>query len=298
MNSSSATSKYYAVFTTANAVGVLVCLVAIGFTFCNLLHRQLIYRLALYQVFSSLALSLVELFQVTFINYNESSKVYREFCSVIGFLTLYCQWVKVFFTVWVTFHIFCFAVLHKKMQKLELMYVATSILAPVLIAAVPVTTDTYSLSPTGIGCFVFVKNASSKINDGIIERLSLWVCPAIAVLAATSVAMFIVVSRLTVLACRESNQEVSGAYSEHFWTAVRQLLPLFAFPVLFCLTLFPELAADLSRINNQHENNEAVTFLELVSAGIWGIASGLTLIIHVAVTRCGAKRRQYQSLLH
>eukprot|EP00731_Ephydatia_muelleri_P035965 Em0185g5a len=72
-----------------------------------------------------------------FINYDESSDIYRRICTAIGFLEVYTEWKKLLFTTWVTFHLFCFAVFHKNMKKLEALYVVTSLLVPALIAALP-----------------------------------------------------------------------------------------------------------------------------------------------------------------
>ena len=45
--------------------------------------------------------------------------------------------------MWVTLHLFCFAVLHKNLTKLEVLYVGTSLLVPVVIGCAPLITKTY-----------------------------------------------------------------------------------------------------------------------------------------------------------
>ena len=70
------------------------------------LYKKLAYRLArLYQALSALAMGLVFVMQVMFINYDDSPNTY----TVFGFLELYTEWMKLLFTMWVTFHLFCFA---------------------------------------------------------------------------------------------------------------------------------------------------------------------------------------------
>ena len=86
------------------------------------LYKKHVYRLALYQVLSALAMALVFIMQVMFINYDDSPYIYGQiYIPVFIFLGLYTEWIKLLFTMWVTFHLFCFAVLHKNMKKLELL---------------------------------------------------------------------------------------------------------------------------------------------------------------------------------
>ena len=65
----------------------------------------------------------------------------------------------------VTFHLFCFAVLHKNPKKLEVLYVVTSLLIPAGIASVPLITQSYGANPSGTLCYIYASNIS------LIERL-------------------------------------------------------------------------------------------------------------------------------
>ena len=120
-NSSGETSSSHAVIAATNSVSVLVCLLAAILVLVLKLHKKLVYRLALYQVLSSLLLATVTALQVIFINYNESQTVYLRVCTAVAWFMVYSQWMKLLFTMWVTFHLFCFAVLHKNLQKLEVL---------------------------------------------------------------------------------------------------------------------------------------------------------------------------------
>ena len=72
-------------------------------------------------------------------------------CVAVGWMILYAEWMKLLFTIWVTFHLFCFGVLHKNLKKLEVLYVVTSLLVPALIAIVPLVTHAYGLNSDGDG---------------------------------------------------------------------------------------------------------------------------------------------------
>ena len=75
--------------------------------------------------------------------------------------------------MWVTFHLFCFAVFQKNLKKLEVLYVVTSLLVPAVIAAVPLITNSYGHSPDGAVCYMYAENEAA-----FIERFALWDGPA------------------------------------------------------------------------------------------------------------------------
>ena len=137
--------------------------------------------------------------------------------------------------MWVTFHLFCFAVLHKNLMKLEVlyMYVVTSLLVPAVIACVPLITNTYGRSPDGAYCYIYVKN-----DVAFIERFALWDGPAMIILLAASTAMIVMVIKLTGRVCLRSKYEAITD-GDQFWKALKQLLPLAAFPILFLIFEIP-----------------------------------------------------------
>ena len=51
-------------------------------------------------------------------------------CVAIGFFHEVAIMSELIFTLWVTFHIFCYAVFYKDMKRLEIVYVVTSLLPP------------------------------------------------------------------------------------------------------------------------------------------------------------------------
>ena len=58
----------------------------------------------------------------------DDPKLYDRACIALGWFSMYSQWMKLLFTVWVTFHLFCFGVLHKNLKKFEVLYVVTSLI--------------------------------------------------------------------------------------------------------------------------------------------------------------------------
>ena len=223
--------------------------------------------------------------QVVFINYDESPNMYGRVCTAIGFLWLYSQWTKLLFTMWVTFHLFCFAVLHKNLKKLEVLYVVTSLLVPVVVVAVPLITHTYGLSPGGNACYIY-----ANTSVAFIERLALWDGPAMLILIAASTAMVVMVTKLTSQVCRRSKYEpiIDG---DQFTKALKQLLPLAAFPMLFFIFEIPVFILHIYTIQYSAPN-EGIVISADICGSLWSMASGATVIIHISVVRiCGRRRK-------
>ena len=154
-------------------------------------------------------------------------------CIAIGLLLEYIAWVKLLFTVWVTIHLFCLAVLGKNLKKLEVVYIVTSLLVPTGMAIIPLVTHSYGLSSDGTICYIY-----ANTSVALIERLALWDAPAMFTLIATSTAMIVMVIKLASQVCRRSKYEPITD-GDQFSKALKQLLPLSAFPVLFFIFEIP-----------------------------------------------------------
>ena len=275
----------HAVLAVANGVSVLVCLLAAILLCCLKLYRKLVYRLALYQVLSALVMASVEAMQVVFINYDKSPIIYGRICTAIGFLGVYTEWTKLLFTMWVTFHLFCFAVLHKNLKKLEVLYVVTSLLVPALIAIVPLITHTYGLSPGSNTCYIY---ANTSVE--FVERLSLWDGQAMLMLIAASTAMVVMVKILASQVRRRSKYEPITD-GDQFTKALKQLLSLAAFPMLFFIFEIPVFILHVYTFQYSTPNEGIVVSAEICFA-LWSMASGATVIIHISVARiCGRKHK-------
>eukprot|EP00731_Ephydatia_muelleri_P013120 Em0007g430a len=280
----------HAVIAVANGVSVLVCLLAAILLCCLKLYKKLVYRLALYQVLSALALTSVSVMQVVVINYDKSPILYGRVCTAIGFLEVYTEWTKLLFTMWVSFHLFCFAVLHKNLKKLEVLYVVTSLLVPVVIAAVPLTTNAYGLSPDGNACYIYANRSVA-----FIERLALWDSPAMLMLIAASTAMVVVVIKLTSQVYRRSKYEPITD-GDHFTKALKQLLPLAAFPMLFFIFEIPVFIVHVYTIQYSAPN-EGIVISADICVSLWSMVSGATVIIHISVVRiCGREHKNTKTV--
>ena len=281
-------------FTAINGVSVIVCLVAAIFVFWLGLYKKLVYRMSLYQVLASLAFAIVETLQIVFINYGKNPQVYGRLCTAVGWFVLYCFWVKLLFTMWVTFHLFCFAVFQKNLIKFEVLYTVTSLLVPSVIAIVPLTTNTYRLSPSHSYCYIY--NSSNNYNIQLYERLALWDLPALVILIAASSAMVVVVIKLTYRVCWRFRYEPITD-RDQFQEALKQLLPLAAFPILFFIFIMPQFAFHIT-MDKTSTPNETLHMSALILVALWSLASGVTLIIHLVLSNLCARMQRNREKLH
>ena len=292
MANSTAISIFHVVNAAINGVSILVCLLAAIMVFHLKLYKMLVNRLALYQVLSALVLASVPLMEVMYYNYDDSThnRICNGVCIFIGFLVVYTQWMKLLFTMWVTFHIFCFGVLHKNLKKLEALYVVTSLLVPALIAAVPLVTHSYGLTPEGIA-YIYTNTTVS-----FIERFALWDGPAMLMLIAASTAMVVMVIKLARHVYRRSMYEPLTD-GDQFWKALKQLLPLAIFPMLFFIFVIPVVSYHVY-VTQHSATNEGLLISASVFFALWSMASGATVIIHIFLARiCGKpKRLEFKAL--
>ena len=92
-------------------LSLAMCLFAVSLVFCLRLDKYFTYRLAMYQILSSLCLSVVEVSALTLFNYD--GDVYQQIaCKTTAFLLEYFMWIKLLFTICPVFHLslFCLAV--------------------------------------------------------------------------------------------------------------------------------------------------------------------------------------------
>ena len=278
-------------YAVTNGVSVLVCLLAAILVIGLGLHTKVVYRLSLYQVLASFALATVETLQIVFINYNKYPEHYVKACTAVGWFALYCRWMKLLFTMWVTFHIFCFAVLHKNLKKLEILYVVTSLLIPAAMAVVPVITSTYGLSILNT-CFMFSKNDSN--HNALIERLALWDGSAMFILLGASAAMIAMIIKVGWMFLR-NNMHDPNSDRDQFGKALKQLLPLAAFPILFFVFIVPVLVFDIYVTRSSTIGpNDPLPLSALICISLWSMSSGVTLIVHISVTRLYGRKQRFK----
>lgn len=207
-----------------------------------------------------------------------------------------------------TFHLFLFAVFFKNFQRLELVYVLSSILIPLLHGWIPFIHNSYGMS----GAWCWIRGweddcMTKKYEEGIIEVFALWYGPVIIALALNSLGIVVIIITMLCRAYQQVKSESDKLLSrekEQKRKALRQLLPLLAYPVLFFLLMLIPFA---HRIYDAaaHGISYPLTLAHAVANPCWGLLSGLALIAHIFSVyyhkigcTCCKKIRNYHNLDH
>ncbi|KAL5506024.1 hypothetical protein EMCRGX_G007587 [Ephydatia muelleri] len=262
------------------AVSLATCLVALSWLFYLKLYKQFLYRLAAYQVMASLFHASIILCQFLFLDYNSSRRVQSASCVAVGYLFMVAVWMKVCFGCWITFHLFCFAVFLKNMWKLEPLYVMSSILFPIAISSVPLITKSYG--PSGEWCSVQRKKCGKIYVVGDIELIALWLGPAFVILVLQCIAMLTMVITVYYRAHRKSDENVFGRDQNN--VAFKQLLPLVAYPVLFCILIIPPLIERAYGFASSAPNDGLLIPLT-ICVPAFSFSAGVTLIVHIGALK-------------
>ena len=264
------------------AISVVTCFFALIWLFYLKLYKAFLYRLAAYQVVASLLHGLLLVSQLTFLEYNESE---YPSCVAVGYLFQTFAWMKTCLGCWITFHLFCFAVLLKNLKKLEPLYVISSILFPIAFSFAPLITTSYG--PTGEWCWIQKrKTCGEDYIVGHFEQIALWYGPAFVLLVLQSVAMLAMMITVYYRAHKKSKFDENVFGREQNNIAFRQLLPLVAYPVLYCILLIPPFIARVSSTSN-----EGLLLLTTICLPTWSFASGMTLILHIVSIKRTAMMR-------
>ena len=265
--------EYAFIYTAANATSVVVSLLATLSVCTAKLYKKTVYRLALYQVLSSLLFSAQ--FTIQFLIFDKPTKANMDMCKAFAFFDLYCGWMKLLFTACVTFHLFRFVVFYKDPKKLEPYYVAFSLIVPALVASVPLVLHGYG--PQGFVCWIQMYSNGSSNRDGVIEAFALWYVPSMLLLVFVSLTMLVTV---VILAHR--------AYFRHSWMrsqntkALKQLLPLAAFPILYLVFSVPLLLNYV--LHNVTDSDFNMKVIDAACVIGWSLSAGVTVMGHIVVT--------------
>ena len=280
------------VISATNAASAVVCLLASAMVFCLKLYKIGVYRLALYQISASLAFSIVQVSQIAFVHYNNGNDALQSRVRCDRFpIPVHMQWAKLVLTIWLTAHLFCFSVFQNNLRRLEVAYVATSLIVPAGFAGVALCIRrSYGLGEFGCWISVTCRNENSSFHRIFVESLALWDGPAAFILLIASVAMVVMTMKLAVNIHRRRRYARMSS-DDQFWKALKLLLPLAAFPVLFYAFVIPQLAFHIYQFEFQAtyyqlpKGNDSLYIATSASFSVWSFVSGLTLIVHVCVAR-------------
>ena len=269
----------------------VVCATSAVLVFVFKLHLYFVHRLALYQVlaafFYGLALTFELVFLVPDVRNDDGKK--RWLWATVSFLFLYFSWVKLLFTAWLVVHLFSQVVFYKDPQKdhksYEVLCVIISIMAPLLFTWIPFLC-------AGAWCETSWKSDNCTDNKSIPGVIILWHGPAMICSIVESIAIFVIVLRL--LFCYRPVQDESAASLQpKRYNALKELLPLLVYPILFGVLLIPPLinSGIIGTADTNQLNIKAAILASSISAILQPFLAGLTLLIHVVVLKVHSCRR-------
>ena len=274
----------------SSIMAIIVCLISMAMAVKFKLHKYFVHRLAIYQVLSAMLYAVICALELIFINYNKNISVYRPICVLEAFILEYTIWIKLLFTFCLTFHLFCFSVLHISYNRLEVVYVLVSTLGPALFTWIPFIDGIYG--EAGAWCWIQNwkgDNASMKLKQGEIEQYALLYGPAITCLILCGVAVVLVT---IILICRAYNcchrkniDECQPLLKEQQKKKIlREMLPLVSYPIISLMFYIP---AFINRVIGTLSSSPSfLSFMwSAISLPLIGLFAGVSLIIHIFILK-------------
>ena len=271
--------------TATGGASVAVCTCAIAILLILKLHKKLSYRLALYQGLSSL------LFGASAVGALLAFSAPPSVCKAFGFFLQATVLMKVFFVVCLTFHLFCFSVFHKNFMItwLEVVYVLCSVFIPLAMALVPFFTDSYGQS--GGWCWIqnWHNNCPSEVDKiGEIEQFTLFYGIAFFILMIEVMAVVSMTAVLTWRACWRHHD------SQQHREALKHLLPLIVYPVVFCLFFIIPFVNRL--LMSKGELIPDLLYASAFFVPAWTLAAGTALLVHMIIILALTGKKKLKSL--
>ena len=272
-----------------SAVSLLTCLATVIFVCVLKLHKTLVYRLALYQVLSAMEFSVVwiavgafalhpahyyHIVNVTsWYTYNNTNYAYNhseyvdQLAPAFEALLLGSAFIKLMFTVWIVIHLFALAVFHKNLQRLEPLYVVSSLLLPLVVTA------------TLLGMNLTHLQKTCGFREGVVYTI------IFSILVLISLLIVVMGTILCHRACRRRNLALSE-YDKQHKKVLYEMLPLLLYPIFFLLIttpIFVNGVLDFTAIMD--ETNSSIYELFAICAPLWSFTTSLLLIFHLCVVR-------------
>ena len=269
-----------------SAISLLPSLAMVIFVCVLKLHKTLVYRLALYQVLSAMEFSVVWITAAVYCNYmymnhmpysytyngttmsmtSNDSMLVDKHAAMFEALLLGSAFIKLMFTVWISIHLFALAVFHKNLQRLEPLYVVSSLLVPMAIAT---TLLVMNLTPSRW-------QEACNLREGIVYTI------IFAVLIVISLLIIVMGTILCYRACRRRSLALSE-YSKQHKKVLYEMLPLLLYPILFLLISTPIFI--FAVLHSFNSSGSSIYGIFSICAPLWSFTTSLLLIFHLCVVR-------------
>ena len=278
-------------------VSVSMCLIALSVVVYFKLYRFFSYRLAAYQVLSSLVFNITQILALSLLG-DDDSLYYGIACRADAFLLQYTVWVKLLFTLCLSFHFFCLTVFLKSFENWESLYILVSILFPLLLAWIPFIHDNYGLA----GAWCWIKEwkhdcATNHYLEGTIEQFVLWYGPLFVSLILVVISFMIIPVVIACRACKKRQDDKAALLGSEekqvkINKAIKRLLPLLAYPLMFLLLAIFPLVNRIFSAASQYASYR-LAFGHAITEPSWGIFTSIAILIHIGLEQRMIKRRRH-----
>ena len=280
-----------------SSVSLLMCIIAITMVLWLKLYKIFTYRLALYEVSSSLAMTISLILNLMFINYDGTELYYKVVCRADAVILQYTTSVKLLFTMCLNFHLFCLAVFFRNFKRLEAVLLIVCCILPIFMACIPFINGLYGMA--GAWCWIKGSSGCSAVNVGFLEQIALWYGPLLLSVSISLIGSIIVMVVLTYrLYCDRHRSTLEGELllkvnekKNILEKAMKDLLPLLIYPVVFYLLTFFPLANRIYSSTSSHVSFWW-TFATALSISLWGFFSATSLLLHIFLTRQSLTNRK------
>ena len=250
---------------TIVGVTVIVCVIAVILIVTMRLHTKMVYRLALYQIVSIiLLLVLWEAYLTARLSVSGLGGY------VVGTVLTFSAYVYQSLCTWIVVHLFALAVCHKNLNRLEPLYVVSSLLVSSVMLVVSLILVFVAKGETNSdGCITYHVILIKRIVEGIVA------CLVIAFNCASMIVTGLILCR------RAYGKHIAGyrSLSQQHKKALCEMLPLLMFPVLSIVT--PVLYIELNHFNHafDYRSRFVISFITFT----WSMMCILSIISHLGV---------------
>ena len=290
-NSTNSTSETATIIiASAGTCSLLFCTLAVVILIALRLYKHLVYRLAMYQMIGAWLQGLSVCLAFMRYGYRSSLLYYRVSCKFIAFFLQCCVWVKLVFTNWLTFHLFCYIIFFKNFKRLEWLYITSSFVVPLLFNWIPFIHNNYGMS----GPFCFIRSSREvgcetvKYVEGIVEVYVLFYGPAVIFLTLDLMAIIMMFAVLLQRVYKKSNVDVTSQNECHL-QVMKQLLPLSAYPIIDFVLYLLQFGHRVYSTVSGNTFNRDLYYAQSVLYGLSGFFAALALMVHIGTIKCKKK---------
>ena len=273
------------------AISVLFYLAAIAIIIKARAYRLFLHRLTIYVAVTGILRSIAHVLQILPVDINQPDNHavalrsgWEGVCVFGGFMVQYASLLQAFAVSWICCYLFGLVVYQKQLKQLkhELVGLAIVSLAPFLFTWEPFITDSYGL--LGTRCWIKDNDCHSSYDLAFIYQMTGNLVPNF-FLSVLSLAL------LAIAVLSLSKKAAKKILQPQHWMAIKEILPLLIFPIVYLLVVFGRLLALVSGV---YYHNVAQAFMGL--SQLCSIALPTSLILRSSVRQNLRQRKKAEKL--